>query len=59
MNVTRLGPSLIEPVARIASGFASLLCNGFVIGAKLLENSITLAWLRYGDAMLVSEGLEL
>lgn len=43
----RLGPGVVEPVTRVRGGLAHLLRYGLVVGADLLENSVTSAGLRY------------
>jgi hypothetical protein len=58
-KLTRLGPGLVEPVAGVGGSLASLLGNILVVGSKFLKEGISLSWLRNGNAVLVSEGLEL
>jgi hypothetical protein len=40
------GPSLIQPVTGVRRCLSGLLCDGFVIGANLLQQGITLSGLR-------------
>lgn len=57
--LTRLGPRLVDPVTRVRSSLTSLLGDGLVVRANLLEKSVSGAGLRNWDAVLVREGLEL
>lgn len=45
----RLGPGVIEPVARVGNRLTSLLSGGLIRGTGLLEEGVTLAGLRNCD----------
>lgn len=49
------GPGLVQPVAGVGGGLASLLSNGLVVGAGLLEDAVAVAGLgNYNDVSLTS-----
>lgn len=54
-----LGPGLVQPVAGIGGGLASLLGRGLVCAARLLEKGVTLAGLWNRNAVVIAERLEL
>ena len=49
----RLGPGLVQPVTRVGSSLASLLSDGLVARAGLLEKGITLAGLGNCDKVSI------
>jgi hypothetical protein len=55
----RVRPGLVEPVTRVVGAFGDLVRGRLVVLTDRLEKSITLAGLGHGNAMLVSERLEL
>ena len=55
----RVGPLSVEPLARVGSGLAGLVCHGLVVGAGSREQRVASAGLGVGDTVVVKERLEL
>lgn len=55
----RVRPRSVEPITRVVGGLGNLVGNGLVVLADGLQERVTLAGLRDGDAVLVGERLEL
>ena len=55
----RVGPGSVKPVTGVVGSLRSLLSDGLVVLANGLQKGVALAGLRDGNAVLVSEGLQL
>ena len=55
----RVGPGSVKPVTGVVGGLRSLLGDRLVVLANGLQKRVALAGLRDGNAVLVSEGLQL
>ena len=55
----RIGPRMVEPVARVVDRLASLVRGALIVGAGGLEKRVASTGCWVGDAVVVKEGLEL
>lgn len=49
---------MIEPVTGVLRVFASLFGNGVIVLSSGLEERVSAAWVRVGDAVVIKEGFE-
>jgi len=49
---------LIEPVTRVLRVFASLFRNGVIVLSSGLEEGVSAAWVRVGDAVVIKKGFK-